>query len=47
MKLFVTLNCCNFTPGMNGLTLRLLSHVGLHGAAWSQTHLVFSHTILS
>ncbi len=29
MKLFVTLNCCNFTPGMNCLTLHILMNVYL------------------
>ncbi len=29
MKLFVTLNCCNFNPGMNCLTLHILMNVYL------------------
>ncbi len=29
MKLFVTLNCCNCTPGMNCLTLHILMNVYL------------------
>ncbi len=28
-KLFVTLNCCNFTPGMNCFTLHILMNVYL------------------